>query len=957
MFVDRQLDVLALSETKVRGTGEVEFGCVTGRVSGVERGRAREGVALILSERVLKEVIEWREVSSRLLWVKVRLGCEKWVFVSAYGPGSERSVEEREEFWDMLSDCVGSFDGSIHVVLLGDLNARVGMECTEVVGCYGVPGRNESGSRLLELCMELDMVIGNSRFKKKDIYKYTWVRVSDGQVVDRALMDYMIVRKRDVERLMDVCVRRGVGGGLSDHFLVEGLIKIEGRWKRRRSGQKREVLRVAVLNEEGKEQELREKLERLYGAIRGQPCGSVEGEWVRFRDGVNQCAREVCGVRYVGGQRRKGSEWWSEEVREAVRGKRVAYEKWLQARDAESYDGYREVRRQVKRVVREAKRNADWRWGRKLEQNFGENQKMFWKEVKRLRRDEGGREERVRDANGELLVEKGAVRRRWAEYFEGVLNVDDEREARIVPVGNGGGMPLLGERNSREIGYDEVVEARKEMKVGKAPGLDGCVVECVKKGGMVMGEWLVRLLNVCFSAGEVPSEWCDACIVPLYKGKGDKSVCGNSRGISLLSVVGKLYGRILIKRIRSATDEAIGEEQCGFRNGRGCVDQMFLVRQLCEKFLGKGKELFWAFMDLEKAYDRVDREALWQVLMFYGVGGRLLKAVKSFYVNSRACVRVGDGVSDWFAVKVGLRQGCVMSPWLFNLYMDGVVREVNARVIDQGVELVGENGGSLEVSQLLFADDTALVADTEAKLQRLVDVFGVVCERRKLRVNVGKSKVMSCARGGSGLRMNVMLNGMQLEQVDKFEYLGGQVAEEGGMEVEVTSRLGKASRVWGALGKVMRSRGLGLKAKRRLYEAIVIPSAMYGAETWGLRMNERRRLNVLEMKCLRGMLGVTRRDRIRNEEIRRRVGVNMTLPQRVDRKVLGWFGHVERMGDDRLVKKVLRADVWGVRGRGRARFGWMDGVKQALASRDVRLDEARVMALDRVRWRGVVDSV
>ena len=106
---------------------------------------------------------------------------------------------------------------------------------------------------------------------------------------------------------------------------------------------------------------------------------------------------------------------------------------------------------------------------------------------------------------------------------------------------------------------------------------------------------------------------------------------------------------------------------------------LLLVR-LCswEKYLGKGKDVYFAFLDLEKAYDRVDRDAMWNVLRLYGIGGRLLRGVKSLYVGSKACVRVGNEVSEWFPVRVGLRQGCVMSPWLFNLYIDGVAREVNA---------------------------------------------------------------------------------------------------------------------------------------------------------------------------------------------------------------------------------------------------------------------------------------
>ena len=138
------------------------------------------------------------------------------------------------------------------------------------------------------------------------------------------------------------------------------------------------------------------------------------------------------------------------------------------------------------------------------------------------------------------------------------------------------------------------------------------------------------------------------------------------------------------------------------------MDKVFAVRQVCEKHLANWKDVFWAFMDLEKAYDTIDRHGMWQMLRVYGVGGKLSKAVKSFYVDSTACVRVGNDVSKWFPVNIGLRQAYVMSPWLFNVYMDGVVREVNVRVLGKGLELLSANGGRFEINQMLFADDTAL---------------------------------------------------------------------------------------------------------------------------------------------------------------------------------------------------------------------------------------------------------
>ena len=160
-------------------------------------------------------------------------------------------------------------------------------------------------------------------------------------------------------------------------------------------------------------------------------------------------------------------------------------------------------------------------------------------------------------------------------------------------------------------------------------------------------------------------------------------------------------------------------------------------------------------MDLEKAYDTIDRHVMWQMLRVYGVGGKLLKAVQSFYVDSRVCVRVGNDMSEWFPLNVELRQGFVMSPWSFNIYiyiyMDCVVRMVNVWVLGKGLELLSVNGGRFEIKQLLIADDTALVADSEERFCGLVSEFGRVCKIRKLIVNVSKNKVMRCSRYGNGI--------------------------------------------------------------------------------------------------------------------------------------------------------------------------------------------------------------
>lgn len=117
---------------------------------------------------------------------------------------------------------------------------------------------------------------------------------------------------------------------------------------------------------------------------------------------------------------------------------------------------------------------------------------------------------------------------------------------------------------------------------------------------------------------------------------------------------GKVYGRILTERVMEVTERKIGEEQGGFRKGRGYGDQIFAIKMMVEGYLGKSEKLYAAFMDLEKAYDWVDREALWNVLGIYGVEGQLLEGIKAFYTGTSACVRVEGDLTESFPIEVGV---------------------------------------------------------------------------------------------------------------------------------------------------------------------------------------------------------------------------------------------------------------------------------------------------------------
>ena len=219
---------------------------------------------------------------------------------------------------------------------------------------------------------------------------------------------------------------------------------------------------------------------------------------------------------------------------------------------------------------------------------------------------------------------------------------------------------------------------------------------------------------------------------------------------------------------------------------------------------------------------------------------------------------------------------------------------------------------------------------------------------------MGKSKVMRCTRNEDGARLRAMLNEEELEEMDQFKYLGSVISANGGVEAEVCHRVNEGCKVLGALKGVMKNRGLGMNVKKVLYEKVVVPTVMYGSESLGMKVTERQKLNVFQMKCLRSMTGVSLLDRVRNEVMRARTALRRELAARIDMNVLRWFGHVEGMDNERLLKKVINAKVDGRSARGRPRFGWMDGVKRTLNDRRMDMREASECARNRNEWRMIV---
>ena len=224
------------------------------------------------------------------------------------------------------------------------------------------------------------------------------------------------------------------------------------------------------------------------------------------------------------------------------------------------------------------------------------------------------------------------------------------------------------------VSREEVKNALKRMKKGKAVGPDELPIEVWKCIGKMAIEFLTRLFDRLLMGERMPEEWRKSVLIPIYKNKGDTQCCGNYSGIKLMSHTMKVWERIIEARLRDRV--GISKQQYGFMPGKGTTDAMFALRILMEKYREGQRELHCVFVDLEKAYDRVPREELWYCMRKSRIVEKYVRLVQDMYEGSETVVRCAVGTKESLKVKVGLHQGSALSPFLFSVIMDRLTDEV-----------------------------------------------------------------------------------------------------------------------------------------------------------------------------------------------------------------------------------------------------------------------------------------
>lgn len=427
---------------------------------------------------------------------------------------------------------------------------------------------------------------------------------------------------------------------------------------------------------------------------------------------------------------------------------------------------------------------------------------------------------------------------------------------------------------------------------------------------------------------------------------GDAKVCENYRGITLLSTVLKAYERILDKKLRDKVEHLLDEAQCGFRKGRSTQDHTFTIKQIIAKTISKGEDVFMAFLDLEKAFDTVLQQKVWESLHRRGIDQRLSSAIKSLYEDSKSYIRKDNNESSMFSIKDGLRQGGVISPTLFIILIDDIIQATKSNKYKVNIGYHRLN--AVSISQCAFADDMMICTSLETSLQGALGLWEKELNSRGMKINVKKTKVMHI--GPTYKAINIILNREQVEQVSKFKYLGVQIDREGKMEDEIQERIQSATNLFhGLSGPFLGNKTIKTRMKMIVHKTIFRPILTYGSESWILPKGLKSKVQAIDMKYLRKVKGVNKRDHIRNEVIKKDLQVG-GIVELIEQKQLRWFGHLNRMNDDRPVKLVWQAKVQRARRRGRPKRTWNDDIAEVLKGKMMTWDQAVKMAKNKKAW-------
>ena len=858
------IDVLAVQESRLKPSMKLSAHGYKVYRQQKELEDPRHGVLFLVRNSLAGGIAKEKSERADQLWIRLTGtdGKKDIVFCAAYMPQETATVLERETAYETLQNRAKEFAADSEVVILGDMNAKVCGPVNEeervILGDYCEPGKRTGNGRLLvSLMKEAGMVSLAGHFKPTDRAdpsaesRFWWSR-RDPLTGAYHLIDYILVTS--ALHSDDSSFRVDDTDLDSDHHLLVAKIRcprklggksLQQRRRRfkterliQRSSSREEVERAQKCKDEYARQAAKALADFTPRLVRSSKCGCAGSCACRsvneFVHRATIALEKSVGSVPVG--RQFNRSWFDEEVRQAIATRRAIHDNAASTGyTASVWKRYRQARRNVRRLVASKKR-ADWEnFERDIERAYSSDHRRLWQLISRLvPSNKKAVLEPVRRPDGTLAKSMEDILDTWAnhqeklgqpsvdEYDDGSFTAQVESQMRAAVKLS----PTLPETAlDKPFTMVELTTCLEKLQYHKATTSDDTSGEMLIFGGDAFRQHLLTLFNWLLKTESIPTTWQSATIVNLFK-EGDRSDPTNYRGIALISCIGKVYSSLWANRLADYGEMVLSEEQGGFRQRRSTVDQALTLREVLTRRKAEGKATYLCFVDFRKAFDTVWHAGLWKRLWDSKIRGKAWRIIQTLYSSIRAKVRLGNSTSREVLMKQGVRQGCPLSPTLFNFFVDELSKQLRATGC-------GICHGGIDIGSLLYADDVVLIADSPDDLQTLIDTVDGFCRKWKMSMNMKKSEVMVVkAPGVKSPTHTWECRDETLKVVSRYKYLGIWFTDDLKWKVHFEVMLEKVRKRTLSIGKVLRNKNIPLRAKTLVWLALVRPLMEYGAEVW-----------------------------------------------------------------------------------------------------------------------------
>lgn len=932
---------VGICETRWPGVGEnITSDGFTFLYSGKPENLPRSsGVGFLLTKRAKRALITWKPFSDRVISVRFRTRARNLTCIQCYAPTDAAERASKEEFYNILDKAISESNRGDILVVMGDFNAQIGSDNTNLkstMGTHGLGCKTENGELFLGMCASNNLVVGGSIFPHKRIHKVTWV--SPDQRTENQI-DHVTISSKWRGSLLDVRNRRGADMATDHHLIVAEIrIKLAAiRYSNNNSNTR--PVNVHNLKNTVLASAYSEALSQNLLASHENDLSS----WERVKSIFMDPAIDILGYK-----ENLRKEWISDETWRIIEQRKLVKADLNRAKTRGAKLSLQTQHNDLDKLVKRSSRRDKRKWvddiGKEA-QAAAETHRTsdVYRYLRKLTNEHTTAQRPLRKQNGELATSSEEQVNVWADFYSEMLSSNGRSAQISCECESHADDPDI---SSACPNVNEIINSINSLKTNKSPGVDGISAELLKVDSSTSAKIIHPIIRTFWENESLPDEVIEGIIINIPK-KGDLTNPNNWRGITLLCMVNKVIAQIIAKRISARVSPALRQEQAGFRPHKSTIDHINSLRVIVEQSVEWRSPLYMCFIDFEKAFDKLNHSVIWSALRCKNVPLKLISLIKCLYHSASCRIKHGKALSRTVKVEIGARQGCVLSPLLFNIVLDTILKSAlqNGKGITWGLQ------GRL--NDLDYADDICLLAHSFSDLASNLRNITTTTDAAGLKINTAKTKTLRVNATSQEL---FTIGNNQVEDVSQFCYLGSIISKNGGSSEDIDNRVQKARQTFGRLRPIWNTSSLSQRTKLTIFNTNVKSTLLYGCETWNAAPRDMQKIQVFVNQCLRRILRIFWPRVVSNNRLWEQSNQQLMATE-IKKRKWRWIGHTLRRSRNDITRNAIDWNPQGSRRRGRPAHTWRRQIDVEVAEMGKTWGEIRALAQDRNMFNQFIEAL